>query len=86
MMVEVIMNVQINSESLCSIEIPTRCRWIYMCSLFLFVFALYVSGAICTNSEEHKLQSTALGVCNGCGVLVYWSSYWLGHLHTFSTV
>jgi hypothetical protein len=36
----------------------------YMYSLFLYIFSLYVSGAICTHPEEHKLQSTALRVCN----------------------
>jgi hypothetical protein len=48
---------------ICSIEIPTRCAWIYMYSLFPYIFALYVSGTICTHPQEHKLQSTALGVC-----------------------
>jgi hypothetical protein len=54
--------------------------------LFLYIFAPHVSGAICTHLQEHKLQSTALGVCNVCGMLVHWSRYWLGHPHTFSTV
>jgi phosphoribosylformylglycinamidine (FGAM) synthase-like amidotransferase family enzyme len=57
-----------------------------MYSLFLSIFAPHVSGAICTHLQEHKLQSTALGVCNGCGVLVHWSRYWLGHRHSFSAV
>jgi hypothetical protein len=52
-------------------------------SLFL---ALHVSGAICTHPQEHKLQLTAIGVCNGYGMLIHWSRYWLGHPHTFSTV
>jgi hypothetical protein len=30
-------------------------------SLFL---ALHVSGAACTHPQEHKLQCTAIGVCN----------------------
>jgi hypothetical protein len=34
----------------------------FMYSLFLYTFALHVSGAICTHPQEHKLQSTALGV------------------------
>jgi hypothetical protein len=42
-----------------------------MYSLFLYIFALDVSGAICTHPQEHKLQSTASGVCNGCGMLVH---------------
>jgi hypothetical protein len=45
----------------------------FMYSLFLYIFALYVSGAICTHPREHKLQSRALGVCNVCGMLVHWS-------------
>jgi phosphoribosylformylglycinamidine (FGAM) synthase-like amidotransferase family enzyme len=48
-------------------------------------FALHVSGAICTHPQEHKQQRTAIGVCNGFGVLIHWSKYWLGHPHTFST-
>jgi hypothetical protein len=58
---------------------------IYTCSLFLYIFALHVSGAICTHPQEHKLQSTAVGMCNGYGILVHWSRYRLGHPHTFST-
>jgi hypothetical protein len=57
-----------------------------MHSLFLYIFALHVSGAIYTHPQEHKLQSTAIGVRNGCGLLVRWSRYWLGHPHSFSTV
>jgi hypothetical protein len=30
--------------------------------LVLYIFALHVSGAICTHPEEHKLQSKALTV------------------------
>jgi hypothetical protein len=64
---------------LCSIESPARCTWIYMYSLFLYIFALHVSGAICTHHQEHKLQNTAICVCNGYGMLIHWSMYWLGH-------
>jgi hypothetical protein len=35
--------------------------YILYSSLFL---ALHVSGAICTHPQEHKLQRTAIGVCN----------------------
>jgi hypothetical protein len=35
-----------------------------MYSLFLYIFAAHVSGAIYTHPQEHKLQSTAVGVCN----------------------
>jgi hypothetical protein len=48
--------------------------------LFLYIFALHVSRAISTHPQEYKLQSTAVGVCNGCVILVHWSRYWLGHL------
>jgi hypothetical protein len=51
-------------------------------SLFL---AVYVSGTICTHPQEHKLQRTAIDVCNGFGMLIHWSRYWLGHPHTFNT-
>jgi hypothetical protein len=50
---------------ICSIESPTRCTCIYMYSLFLYIFALHVSGAICIHPQEHKLQRTAIGMCNG---------------------
>jgi hypothetical protein len=59
---------------ICSIEIPTRYTWIYMYSLFLYIFSLHVSGAIFTHPQERKLKSTALGLCNGCVMLVKWSS------------
>jgi hypothetical protein len=59
----------------------------FLCILYSSLFlALHVSGAICTHPQEHKLQLTAIGVCNGFGILVHWSRYWLGHPHTFSTV
>jgi hypothetical protein len=61
------------------IENPTRCIWIYKYSLFLYILALHVSGAICTHPQEHKLQITAIGVCNVYGMLIHWNRYWLGH-------
>jgi hypothetical protein len=33
-----------------------------MYSLLLYIFALHVSGAIFTHPQEHKLQSTAIGM------------------------
>jgi hypothetical protein len=55
----------------------------FMCILYSSIFfALHVSGAICTHPQEHKLQSTAIGVCNVYGIFIHWSRYWLGHLHT----
>jgi hypothetical protein len=70
---------------ICSIGSPTRCTWIYMYTLFLCIFAVHVSGAICTHPQEHKLQNAVIGVCNGYGMLIHWSKYWLEHPHTFST-
>jgi hypothetical protein len=56
-----------------------------ICILYSSIFfALHVSGAFCTHRQEHKLQSTAIGMCNGFGMLIHWSSYWLGHPHTKS--
>jgi hypothetical protein len=40
-----------------------------MYTLFPYIFAVHVLGAICTHPQEHKLQSTAIGVCNGYGML-----------------
>jgi hypothetical protein len=57
-----------------------------MYNLFLYIFALHVSRAICTHPQEHNLQSRAIGMCNVYGMLIHWSRYWLGHPHTFSTV
>jgi hypothetical protein len=57
-----------------------------MYSLFLYIFALHVSGAIYTHHQDHKLQSTAIGMCNVYGMLIHWSRYWLRYPHTFSTV
>jgi hypothetical protein len=60
---------------------------VFMCILYSSLFlALHVSGAICTHPQEHKLQRTAIGVCNGFGMLIHWSRYWLGHPHTLSLV
>jgi hypothetical protein len=57
---------------------------VHVYSLFLYICALHVSGAICTHPQEQKLQSAAIGVCNVFGMLIHWSRYWLGHPHTFS--
>jgi hypothetical protein len=43
----------------------------YMYSLFLYIFAVHVSGAICTHPQEHKLQRTAIGMCNDYGMLTF---------------
>jgi hypothetical protein len=65
-----------------SIQLDAHCMY----SLFLYIFALHVSGAICTHPQEHKLQITAIDMCNVYGMLIHWSRYWLGHPHTFSMV
>jgi hypothetical protein len=62
------------------------CTYLYVFFIPLYFLALHVSGAICTHPQGHKLQLTAIGVCNGFGMLIHWSRYWLGHPHTFSTV
>jgi hypothetical protein len=60
---------------------------VFICILYSSLFlALHVLGAICTHPQEHKVQCTATGVCNGSDILIHWSRYWLGHPHTFSTV
>jgi hypothetical protein len=70
---------KITEFCICSTESATRCTWIYMYTLFLYIFALHVSGAIYTNRQEHKLQRTDIGMCNVYGMLIHWSRYWLGH-------
>jgi hypothetical protein len=48
----------------------------FMCILYSSLFfALHVSGAIFTHPQEHKLQSTTTGVCNGFGMLIHWTGY-----------
>jgi hypothetical protein len=58
---------------------------VFICILYSSIFVLHVSGAICTHHQEHKLQSTAIDMRNGYGMLIHWSRYWLGHTHTSST-
>jgi hypothetical protein len=41
----------------------------FLCILYFTLFALHVSGAIYTHQQEHKLQSTAVGMRNCYGVL-----------------
>jgi hypothetical protein len=41
-------------------------------------FTVHVSGAICTHPQEHTLQGTAIGMCNGYGMLIHWSRYCKG--------
>jgi hypothetical protein len=40
----------------------------FVCVLYFSIFALHVSGAICTHQQEHKLQSRAVGMCNFYGM------------------
>jgi hypothetical protein len=37
-------------------------------------------------SSGAQLHLSGIGVCNGFGMLIHWSRYWLGHPYTFSTV
>jgi hypothetical protein len=38
----------------------------FVCILYFALFALHVSGAVCTHHQEHKLQSTAMLKVWGC--------------------
>jgi hypothetical protein len=38
--------------------------YLYVIIIPLYFLALHVSGAICTHPQEHKLQHTAIGICN----------------------
>jgi hypothetical protein len=42
--------------------------YVYVVFIPLFL-ALHDLDAICTHPQEHKLQRTAIGVCDGYGVL-----------------
>jgi hypothetical protein len=51
---------------------------VFICILYSSLFlALHVSGTICTHPQEHKLQRTAIGVCNGFGMLIRYIHLWL---------
>jgi hypothetical protein len=56
--------------------------------MYLYVFfissflTLHVSGAICTYPQERKLQRTAIGVCNGFGMLTFWHRNFLNFFNT----
>jgi hypothetical protein len=41
----------------------------FVCILYFTTFALYVSGAIYTHHQEHKLQNTAVGMRKCYGML-----------------
>jgi hypothetical protein len=38
---------------------------LYVFFIPLYFLALHVSGAICTHPQVHKMQRTAIGMCNG---------------------
>jgi hypothetical protein len=42
--------------------------YVFFISLY---FALHVSGAIFTHPQEHKVQRTAIGMCNDYGMFIY---------------
>jgi hypothetical protein len=79
---EAVVDFNVTLEHVCSIQGPTRCT--FLCILYSSLFlAVHVSGAVCTHPQEHNCSVQRV---YGFGMLVYWSSYWLGHPHTFSTV
>jgi hypothetical protein len=41
----------------------------FLCIRYFTILAVHVLGAICTHHQEHKLQSTAVGVRDCYGVL-----------------
>jgi hypothetical protein len=46
----------------------------FLCVLYFSLFlSLHVSGAIYTHPQEHKLQRTAIGVCNGFVMLIHYT-------------
>jgi hypothetical protein len=40
----------------------------FICIRYFIVYALHVSAAVFTHHQEHKLQSTAIGMRNGYGM------------------
>jgi hypothetical protein len=50
---------------------------LYVFFIPVYFFALHVSGAIFTHPQQHKLQSTAIGMCDGYGMLINCSRYLL---------
>jgi hypothetical protein len=40
----------------------------FRCNLYFTLFAQHVSSAVCIHHQEHKLQSTAIGMRNGYGM------------------
>jgi hypothetical protein len=40
----------------------------FICILYFALFALHVSGAVCTHHQEHTLQSKAISMPNGYGM------------------
>jgi hypothetical protein len=50
----------------------------FVCIFYFTIFAEHVSGAICTHPQEHKLQSTSIGVCNLWKAEVINSIKWCG--------
>jgi hypothetical protein len=48
---------------------------VFVCILYSSIFLLYMFRVLfATHPQEHKLQRTAIGVCNGYGVLVHWDT------------
>jgi hypothetical protein len=68
------------------VQLMVQLDVLIMYSLFLSIFSSTCFGCYCIHPQELQLQPTAIGVCNGFGVLIHWSRYWLGHPRTFTTV
>jgi hypothetical protein len=49
---KILLNRNIMWGNICSIK--DRLDVLYMCSSFLFILAVHVSGAICTHPQEHQ--------------------------------
>jgi hypothetical protein len=52
--------------------------YLYVFFIPLYFLVLYVSGAICTHPQEHKLQHAAIGVRNLWKAEVIHSIKWCG--------
>jgi hypothetical protein len=55
----------------------------FICILYSSIFTLHVSGAICTHPQEHKLQSTTIGVYNLWKADVINSIKWCGAIYIY---
>jgi hypothetical protein len=61
------------------VQLRVQLDVLIMYSLFLSIFNSTWSSGSPTIAYSHRC------VCNNFGVLIHWSSYWLGHPRTFTT-